>query len=211
MPALSQSDVVLLIVVALAIGLVCIYGLRRGSGYADLVEHSPDTSPGLHLGEPRTYQPPTREHRDAADVAFMDNFYGGLWNFVDRYFHVRIAGGKYRNDDGTSRSEFIRQCKPLELLVIQWDKCNRHDRYAKIVRRQNGQQLGFLQSHVAEEIHDDFSIPGVTWFAIFKQARHHPETGQVVGATILLARKTPERVAKADATIAEALRNEGRL
>jgi hypothetical protein len=152
MLALSQSDVVWLGAVALAIGLVCIYGLRRGSGYTDLVEHPPDTSPGLHLGDPprAPYQPPTREQQDAADAAFMDNFHGGLWHFVDRYFHARIAGGKYRNDDGTSRSEFISQCKPLELLVVQWDKGNRHDRYAKIVRRQSGQQLGFLQSHVAE-------------------------------------------------------------
>ena len=36
-----------------------------------------------------------------------------------------------------------------------------------------------------------FLAPGVTWIGIFKQTNHHPETGQVVGVVILVARMTP--------------------
>jgi len=45
-------------------------------------------------------------------------------------------------------------------------------------------------------------VPGVTWLGIFKQANHHPETGQVVGAVIHIAMMTPKRRAQAEKKIA---------
>jgi hypothetical protein len=140
----------------------------------------------------------------AADAKFDDGFYGGMWHFVDRHFHTKIAGAKFPNENGSNRAAIIRRCESLELLVIQWDKGNRHDYCAKVVKRQSGEQLGFLPRGIAAEIHSDFSVPGVTWLGIFKQANHHPDTGQVVGAVILLARMTPEKRAQAEKKIAEA-------
>jgi hypothetical protein len=84
------------------------------------------------------------EERATADAQFDEGFRGGMWQFVDRYFHTKIAGAKFPNDDGSNRAAYIRRCKPLELLVIQWDKGNRHDYYAEVVRRKTGEQLGFL-------------------------------------------------------------------
>jgi len=127
-----------------------------------------------------------------------------MWHFVDRYFHTKIAGAKYPNDDGSNRAAYIRRCKPLDLLVIQWDKGNPHDYYAKMVKRQSGEQLGFLPREIAAEIHEAFFVPGVTWLGIFKSTNHHPDTGQVVGAVILLARMTPEKRAQAEKKIADA-------
>lgn len=205
MPDLSQSDVLLFIFLAVLIAFAIYFSLRKGSEYVDLVDHPPDESPGLHLNTswPSDHAP-TLEQRAAADAQFDDGFYSGMWHFVDRYFHTKIAGAKFPNENGSNRAAIIRRCEPLELLVIQWDKGNRHDYYAKTVTRQSGEQLGFLPREIAAEIHSDFSVPGVTWLAIFKQANHHPDTGQIVGAVILLARMTPEKHAQAEKKIAEA-------
>jgi hypothetical protein len=171
------------------IAIVSYFSLRKSSGYVD---YPADESPGLHLGTSwPAYRAPTAEERAAADAKFDDGFYGGMWHFVDRYFHTKIAWAKFPNENGSNRAAIIRRCESLELLVIQWDKGNRHDYYAKVVKRQSGEQLGFLRRGIAAEIHSDFSVPGVTWLGIFKQANHHPDTGQVVGAVILLARMTP--------------------
>jgi hypothetical protein len=153
---------------------------------------------GLHLGTPRpgNYSPPAPDERAAADAQFDEGFYGGMRNFVDRYFHTKIAGAKFPNDDGSSRAAIVGWCKPLDLLVIQWDKGNRYDRYTRIVKRQSGEQLGFLPRGIAAEIHEDFFVPGVSWIGIFKRANHHPDTGQVVGAVILVARTTQEKRAR---------------
>lgn len=196
MPGLTQNDVLLFVGIAVAIALVAFLSLRSSKSI-DLVEHPPDDSPGLHLGGayPEAHRPTSKE-KAAADADFDETFYSGVWHFVDRYFHTKIAGAKYLNDNGTSRVAVIKHCKPSEVPVIQWEKGNRYDRYAKIVKRQNGQQLGYLARNIGEEIHDDFFVPGVTWLGIFKCTNHHPETGQVVGANILLARKTPEKSAK---------------
>jgi hypothetical protein len=208
-PDLSQSDVLLFVVIAVLIVIVGYFSLRKSSGYVDLVDHPPDESPGLHLGTswPRD-RAPTLEERAAADTRFDEGFRGGMWHFVDRYFYTKIAGAKFPNEDGSNRASYIRGCKPLELLVIQWDEGNPHDYYAKVVRRQSGEQLGFLHRGIAEEIHSDFSVPGVTWLGIFKSTNHHPDTGQIVGAVILLARMTPEKRAQAEKKMADAKNGE---
>jgi hypothetical protein len=204
-PDLSQSDVLVFVVTAVVLIVVAYFSFRKHSGYVDLVDHPPDERPGLHLDTSwPSDRAPTATERAAADAQFDEGFRGGMWHFVDRYFHTKIAGAKFPNDDGSNRAAYIRRCKPLEPLVIQWDKGNPHDYYAKIVRRQSGEQLGFLLRGIAEEIHSDFSVPGVTWLGIFKSTNHHPDTGQVVGAVILLARMTPEKRAQAEKKIADA-------
>jgi hypothetical protein len=62
----------------------------------DLADHPPDESPGLHLGASwPSDRAPTGEERPAADAEFDEGFYGGMWHFVDRYFHTKIAGAKF--------------------------------------------------------------------------------------------------------------------
>lgn len=198
----------MLLFLSVAVSIICIaFLIQRRSRYIDPVDHPPDETAGPHLGI--SYPPRlSQEERDEADAEFDRFFYSGIWHFVDRYFHTKIAGASHFNSDGTNRVAIIKQCKPSELLVIQWDKGNKFDRYAKTVKRQNGQQLGYLQRHIAEDIHEDFFIQDVTWLGIFKCTTHHPETQEVVGAIILLARKTADKMTKAEAKIVEAERRE---
>lgn len=56
------------------------------------------------------------------------------------------------NPDGSDRQEIIRRCKVGERLNLVREPSNRHDRNAIALRRQNGEQLGYINSELAEEL-----------------------------------------------------------
>lgn len=111
---------------------------------------------------------------------------------IDRSFVTRLVGVSHSNDDGTSRVDAIQRLWPKERLVVRWEKgYSKGDGFGKSVSRQNGQQLGWLGREIAKEIHADFVEAGHTWIAVFQYPTRHPETGESVGAVILVVRRTP--------------------
>jgi len=69
-----------------------------------------------------------------------------------RSFYTKVAGVSHRNEDGTSRQEIIRRCQPSETLLLHHDEQNPHDPNAVRVCRHNGDQVGFLNAELAEEV-----------------------------------------------------------
>jgi hypothetical protein len=54
-----------------------------------------------------------------------------------------------------------------------------------------------------------FLVPRAWWIGIFEQASHHPDTGQVVGAVMLVPRMTPGKGAQAQMKIVDAKSDRG--
>lgn len=67
-------------------------------------------------------------------------------------FHTKVVGVTHRNEDGSNRQKIIRNCRPGEQLELIHDKNNRFDLNAMKVCRKNGQQVGFLNAELAEEV-----------------------------------------------------------
>ncbi len=63
-----------------------------------------------------------------------------------RHFHTKIVGVTHKNADGSNRQKIIRKCGVFETLVFDHEEDNPHDANAVRVCRQNGQQLGYLNS-----------------------------------------------------------------
>jgi HIRAN domain len=68
------------------------------------------------------------------------------------HFHTKIVGVTYQNSDGSYRQKLIRKCRLFESLLLDHEEDNPHDANAVRVCRQNGQQLGYLDGGLAEEI-----------------------------------------------------------
>jgi hypothetical protein len=120
---------------------------------------------------------------DAFDAAFEKH----IAPHTNKYFNTKIAGASFPNIDGSSRPSIIKQCEPMEILRLELDPNNPVDPNAIAVNRVDGSQLGYLESRVASELHQDAGKP-MSWSAIFKHANRHPSTDEVVGAVIVLTR-----------------------
>lgn len=68
-----------------------------------------------------------------------------------RHWFPNVVGESFDNDDGSSRQKIIRACKPMEQLALVREPNNPHDANAIAVKRQNGQQLGYLPRELAKE------------------------------------------------------------
>jgi|GEM_PF-2228436 len=68
------------------------------------------------------------------------------------YFHTKVVGVTKKNRNGSSRQAIIADCFQHEQLSLVHDKGNRFDKYAIKVCRQDGGQLGFLRSEIAEDL-----------------------------------------------------------
>jgi len=66
----------------------------------------------------------------------------------DRGFFTKIAGVSHTNPDGTDRQGLIRRCSVGEFLRLVREPANPYDRNAVKVLRHNGDQLGYIPSHV---------------------------------------------------------------
>ncbi len=69
-----------------------------------------------------------------------------------RHFFTKVAGVSHANQDGTSRQKIIKKCRTLEKLTLDHEEDNPHDRNAVRVCRENGEQIGYLQQELAEEV-----------------------------------------------------------
>ena len=66
--------------------------------------------------------------------------------------YTKIAGTRYKNDDGSERQNFIAEAQVGEPLMLVPQLDNPFDEDAVKVLRLNGQQLGFLNTDLAMEI-----------------------------------------------------------
>jgi hypothetical protein len=68
-----------------------------------------------------------------------------------KHFFTKVVGVTFKNDDGSDRQEFIRQCMVLDALELKHDPDNPFDPNAVAVFRES-QQLGHLKRELAPEI-----------------------------------------------------------
>ncbi len=126
---------------------------------------------------------------DEAFERLLDQVFGAA---LDRWFYSRVAGTHHLNRDGTHRPRIIAKCAEPEILLLISEPDNAYDSNAlKIVRRETGEQLGYVEARAAGEITRDVGKGG-TWLAVLRSRNHHPETGKTVGANIALVRLRSE-------------------
>ncbi len=69
-----------------------------------------------------------------------------------KQFFSKVAGVTHDNRDGSSRQSAIDRCYIGEHLILEAEPDNRFDPHAVSVRRENGEQLGYLEARVAADV-----------------------------------------------------------
>lgn len=106
----------------------------------------------------------------------------------------------HRNSDRTSRTRIIGECSTFDSILLVPEPSNEFDPNAIAVRRrENSEQLGYLDSRLAGEITRDMSKHGARWVAFFRRGTQHPDTGKTAGAVIRLIRLSDDFIAHSDA------------
>jgi hypothetical protein len=70
---------------------------------------------------------------------------------IDRYIFAHIAGVTFPNLDGSSRQVALCRCKPMQLLVLKWERDNPISQTAVAMHLETGEQLGYLESRLGKE------------------------------------------------------------
>lgn len=83
---------------------------------------------------------------------YLEQFYPENTTQILKDYYLKIVGVTHSNEDGTSRQQVIKRCKPRERLLLFPDPDNQFDNNAIKVCRLNGQQVGFIQEHQAPEL-----------------------------------------------------------
>ena len=142
----------------------------------------------------QVWLPAVHYDKDKADAAFEEKVDKAIPP-SDRLksFYVKVAGVNHRNNDGTSRHRIIKDCEVFECLNLVWEADNKFDPNAIAIRRfEDGAQLGYLDSRLAEEVARSVKKEGPCWTAIFRHHTYHPDTGAVVGAVLYMIRFSEE-------------------
>jgi hypothetical protein len=105
----------------------------------------------------------------------------------EKAFYTKIVGVKHSNPDGTHRSRLLAESVAFETLDLRFEPDNKFDPNAiAVCRNDTGEQLGYLDTRLAEEVTADCKKRGERWLAVFRHKDYHPETGRVVGGVIYL-------------------------
>lgn len=102
-----------------------------------------------------------------------------------RHFHARVVGVSHANEDGTSRQRIIARCSQWEVLKLRHECDNPIDRNAVAVLRANGEQLGYLDRDLAEEIAKRLES-GWRYFPMIKEIRTDGDVSHYLGVLLLL-------------------------
>lgn len=113
-----------------------------------------------------------------------------------RYFHTKLDKVTKKNADGTKRQSIIRNCRPLERLLLEHDRSVGADPDAIAVRRGNGQQLGYLRPAVAHEVYANLQA-GFRYAVLISEITGGRPSAPTCGVNLALI------VAEPDSDIAE--------
>jgi hypothetical protein len=116
-----------------------------------------------------------------------------------RAFYQQVHGIYFRNDDGSSRQDVIRQCGLGEELKLVPEPTNPRDPNAIKVCRLNGQQLGYLPSNFAVRYVNDTAMGWtfrVTVEQLFPADRRGAWGCKLRFGVLTMSRRTEERERK---------------
>ena len=130
--------------------------------------------------------------RDRLIVDWLDHN-----KLIERYIFAHIAGVTFPNLDGSSRQVALCRCKPMQLLVLKWERDNPVSQTAVAVHLETGEQLGYLQSRLGEETLKRIN-KGEIWSGfIVSIGVPAGSEREVLGATIVIVKlkkpQTPEK------------------
>lgn len=79
-------------------------------------------------------------------------------------YPIPLSGESFKNDDGSSRQDELKRCRPGEPVVLERQPDNPHDRNAVFVRSRRGVGIGYIgrdyNSWVAERIDKNMGVSG---------------------------------------------------
>lgn len=106
---------------------------------------------------------------------------------IERWFFSKIAGVTFCNDDGVCRQEILPRCKFEEPLRMEWERDNPVSDKALKLSRENGEQLGYLNSKLAHEMLQQLQC-GERWRVYISGIRGGTEEKPTLGAGIVLVK-----------------------
>jgi hypothetical protein len=128
------------------------------------------------------------------DWAFTKAFEDAFGDGLITGFYCKVADTTFANSDGSNRMQIVQQCQAGERLSLVPEPENPYDRNAIAVRRDNGQQLGYVPAHSASQIAPAMRR-GKAWIAFFRRPGYDPARGQANGAVVLLLNLQPQLTA----------------
>lgn len=107
-----------------------------------------------------------------------------------RHYHTKVVGVTFENEDGSDRQEIIAQCTLLEKLRLEYDENHRKHPKAIRVHRENGDQLGYLNSELAEEILQKAKM-GYAFLVQIKNLTGGIEDAENLGVNLIIVEAEP--------------------
>jgi hypothetical protein len=107
---------------------------------------------------------------------------------LEKWFYSKVAGVTHCNDDGSSRQDFISECKPLDVLLLKLEPNNPVDKQAVAVYRNcNHAKLGYLNERLAHETLER-TRNGEKWGALVARKRGVTDDRDTLGLTIVMVK-----------------------
>ncbi len=75
---------------------------------------------------------------------------------IKRDFHTKVVGVSFKNDDGTSRQKYIKECKPGDGIVFKPLPMPKYPYAIGVFTEKDGKQLGHLKDELATEITQNY-------------------------------------------------------
>ena len=130
----------------------------------------------------KTYDPNEYKVQDEAREEWLRQHYPD----ADKWIFTKVVGVSHRNNNGSSRRIIIWRCKAPEELELVPEPDNPFDSNAVAVCRANGEQLGYLNQRLAEDMHRWLGN-GQHWVAVLTQIIGTDPTR--IGAILALVRR----------------------
>jgi hypothetical protein len=130
--------------------------------------------------------PPVVEYPAPAVAPFDDSLRRHVAPAADSYFYTRVTDLAPVPTGGTRRSPVIDRCRPMEMLHLELELGCQFNPGTIAVTRADGSPIGHLDRQASTRLHNDLG-KSKQWYAVFKQASHHPKTGELICEPLFLA------------------------